>query len=120
MGYGMTARDSDGFVSGGRHHRYEHACWAKLKLFEESLKFVKTFNFNKFQFETDYISSVNRINKRGKDITMLGHCTNEVYKQMTNFTSSNVIWAMVNNCNLTINLDYPLDIHDLVLKDSIN
>ncbi|MFQ6634958.1 hypothetical protein Gotur_012113, partial [Gossypium turneri] len=119
MGYGMIARDSDGFVLGGGVIDMDmHAEWAELKALEESLNFARAFNFHKVQ-----------------DITLLGYCTDVICKQLENFNSSNVIWAnrccnkitdylckqaIVNHCNLTFKLDYPLDIHDLVMKDLIN
>ncbi|MBA0784548.1 hypothetical protein Gotri_025652 [Gossypium trilobum] len=137
IGYGLIARDSDGFVlgGGGIMDLDMHADWEELNAFEESLKFARAFNFPKVLFETDCISLVSRINKKGQDITLLGHHTDEICKQLENFSSSKVSWvnrscnritdylckqAIDRNCNLTFKLDYPMDIHDLVMKDSIN
>ncbi|MBA0654146.1 hypothetical protein Goklo_021216, partial [Gossypium klotzschianum] len=97
MGHGMIARDSDGFVLGGGVIDMDmHAEWAELKALEESLNFTRAFNFHKVQFETDCVSLLNRINKRGQDITLLRYCTDVICKQLENFNSSNVIWA--NRC----------------------
>ncbi|MBA0549344.1 hypothetical protein Golob_020380, partial [Gossypium lobatum] len=83
MGYGMFARDSDGFIFGegaGVIDTDMQTEWAELKAFEESLNFARSLNCPNLVFETDCISLVNRKNKRGQDITLLGHRINDVCK----------------------------------------
>ncbi|KAK5838772.1 hypothetical protein PVK06_007510 [Gossypium arboreum] len=104
VGFGVIARDSDGFVigrSGGFKEKIVPAEWAELEAFEESLKVANSFNISKAVFESDCASLVSRINNRGKDITILGSRVN-------------------NKCYWNFNMDYPLDIHDLVTNDAIN
>ncbi|MBA0788596.1 hypothetical protein Gotri_028084 [Gossypium trilobum] len=55
-GYGMVARDEDGFVIGGGGDLKEEALtveWAKIYAFEESLKLARTLNISKALFETE-------------------------------------------------------------------
>ncbi|MFQ6656043.1 hypothetical protein Gotur_026320 [Gossypium turneri] len=49
------------------------AAWVELYAFEESLKFAISLNISKVIFESDCVSLVNKVKKRGKDITMLGY-----------------------------------------------
>ncbi|MBA0824648.1 hypothetical protein Goarm_021302, partial [Gossypium armourianum] len=49
------------------------AAWVELYAFEESLKFAFSLNISKVIFESDCVSLVNKVKKRGKDITMLGY-----------------------------------------------
>ncbi|MBA0790395.1 hypothetical protein Gohar_015052 [Gossypium harknessii] len=78
---------------------------------------------------------VNRINKRGQDITPLGFYTEVICTQLKQFTHSKVLWvnrfcnkiadfickqAIVDNCNSIFKLDYPENIYELVMKDLIN
>ncbi|MBA0579573.1 hypothetical protein Gorai_021825 [Gossypium raimondii] len=138
MGYGMLARDSDGFVLGegaGIIDTNMQIEWVELKAFEESLNFARSLNFPNLVFETNCISLVNRINKRGQNITLLGHRINDVCKLPEYFNLPKIMWAnrscnrianhlckmaMDKNCNFNFNLDYPMDIHELVMNDSIN
>ncbi|MFQ6655540.1 hypothetical protein Gotur_026056 [Gossypium turneri] len=98
LGFGMITRNLDGFVlgGGGVTDIEMKANWAELKGLEESIKFAKAFNFHKVHFETDSVSLVNHINKRGHDITLLGYYTEVMCKQLEQFNSSNVLWA--NRC----------------------
>ncbi|KAG8488392.1 hypothetical protein CXB51_016552 [Gossypium anomalum] len=73
IGVGMIVRDSDGFVLGGGGSVTDAkmtAAWAKFKALEESIKFAKALNIQKVYIETDCVSLVNRINRRGQDILL--------------------------------------------------
>ncbi|MBA0753705.1 hypothetical protein Gogos_005451 [Gossypium gossypioides] len=91
MGYGIIARDWDGFVLGGSEGFIEsgmEADWAELRAFEESINFRKKFNFKDVQFELDSAGLVNRINNSDKDLTMMGHRLKEVCPHLRDFNSS--------------------------------
>ncbi|MBA0607314.1 hypothetical protein Godav_019641 [Gossypium davidsonii] len=108
MSFGMIVRDLDGFVSGGGIIEIDTQVeWAEIKAFKE----------------------------RDKDITILGHQINEVYKLLKGLNVAKICWAkrccnrttdfickdvVTENYNLIFDVDYPVDIHDLILNDSIN
>ncbi|KAA3487519.1 Transcription factor TFIIIB component B'' [Gossypium australe] len=97
MGYGMLAYDSDDFVIGGGASAIDtdiQVEWEKLKVFEESLNFATSLNFPNLVFKTNCISLINRINKRGQDITLLGHRINDVCKLLEYFNSPKIMWAI--------------------------
>ncbi|MBA0576508.1 hypothetical protein Golob_023870, partial [Gossypium lobatum] len=109
--------------------------YAGLKTFEESLNVACTFNISKTVFEFDYVSLVNMVNNRDKDITILGRQINKACKQLDKLDSAKVVWAnrscnqvadficdfaIKNRCNWNFNMDYLMDIHDLVKIDVIN
>ncbi|MBA0573967.1 hypothetical protein Golob_001211 [Gossypium lobatum] len=55
-GFGVIARDSEGFVIGGGYgfkNEEMTGDWAKLYAFEESLKIARLLNITKVTFETD-------------------------------------------------------------------
>ncbi|MBA0823606.1 hypothetical protein Goarm_020324 [Gossypium armourianum] len=137
MSFGMIVRDLDGFVLGGGIIEIDTQVeWAELKAFKESILFAINRKFGDVLFETDNVSMVNRIKKkRDKDITILGHQINEVYKLLKGLNVAKICWAkrccnrttdfickdaLTENYNLIFDVDYPADIHDLILNDSIN
>ncbi|KAK5845208.1 hypothetical protein PVK06_001368 [Gossypium arboreum] len=136
MSVGMIARDSDGFVLGsGVVEISTQAEWTEIKAFKESILFAINRNFSDVLFEPDNVSMVNQINKRNKDITMIGHQINEICKLLKGFNVAKVCWtmrccnriadfickkALADNCSLNFDVDYPGDFHDLILSDSIN
>lgn len=66
MSFGLVARDHDGFVLGGRAGVLEknvQAEWAELHALEESIRFARTKNWLKLEFEADCVSLVNRLNR---------------------------------------------------------
>ncbi|MBA0686728.1 hypothetical protein Goari_014316 [Gossypium aridum] len=82
-GFGVIVRDSDGFVLGGSYGFKDEkmmADWTELYAFEESLKIVRSLNTANAIFETDCASLVNRIKKRREDITIMGYCINDLFK----------------------------------------
>ncbi|MBA0875364.1 hypothetical protein Goshw_030304, partial [Gossypium schwendimanii] len=65
-GFGVIARDSEGFVIGGGYgfkNEEMTGDWAKLYAFEESLKIARLLNITKVTFETDCAGLANRIKK---------------------------------------------------------
>ncbi|MBA0666336.1 hypothetical protein Goklo_002758, partial [Gossypium klotzschianum] len=98
--YGLLARDSDGFVLGGRAGVLDKDLqieWGEMQSLGESINFVRSNNWSKMEFETDCVSLVNRFNKRNEDLTTIAD-------HLCKF-------AMDKNCTLDFNVDYPLDIH---------
>ncbi|MBA0820783.1 hypothetical protein Gohar_022326, partial [Gossypium harknessii] len=91
------------------------------------------FNFDRVIFESNYASIINRLYKHRDDITILGHRIDEVKSMIDLFAEAEVRWisrnknkvvdklyslAMKNSCNLSFELEYPSDIHQLVILDS--
>ncbi|KAA3477524.1 reverse transcriptase [Gossypium australe] len=98
VSFGLIARDSDGFVLGGRmgtRHKNMDVLWAEMSAMKESINFASLNNWDKVQIETDCISLVNST------------------------ADQLCILARDKNCNMDFNMDYPLEIHDLILKDAI-
>ncbi|KAG8503066.1 hypothetical protein CXB51_000824 [Gossypium anomalum] len=92
MSFGMIARDSDGFVLGsGIVETNTQAEWTEIKAFKESILFAINRNFSDVLFEADDVSMVNQINKRDKDITMMGHQINEICKLLKGFNVAKII-----------------------------
>lgn len=138
MSYVLLARDSDRFVLGGRVRVLDKDLqieWAELQLLEENIKFARTNNWTKLDFESDCVSLVNRFNKMNTDITTLGYCVQETYRLLESFYYFNFNWVprccnkvvdhlckwvMEKNCTWDFNVDYPSDIHKSVLNDAIN
>lgn len=136
--YGLVARDADGFVHGGRMgfvNKELHTEWAELQAMEESIYFARSKNWNSVELESDYASLVNRFNCRQEDLTMLGHRLREIQTLTYYFSHFSFnwaprccnkvadalcSWAKTNNCKKDFNMDYPLEIHELVLIDAIN
>ncbi|MBA0811000.1 hypothetical protein Gohar_002940 [Gossypium harknessii] len=109
--------------------------WAELLAMEESLNFSRLNNWKNLALESDCTSLVNRFNKRNNDLTLLGYRLREIHRQSFYFRFFNFRWAprccnkvadficnwaKVNNCNMDFNMDYPSEIHEIVLNDAIN
>ncbi|MBA0696043.1 hypothetical protein Goari_002630 [Gossypium aridum] len=109
--------------------------WAELLAMEESLKITGLNNWKNLELESDCASLVNRFNKRNNDLTLLGYRLREIHRQSLYFSFFNLRWAprccnkvfdficnwaKVNNCNMDCNMDYPSEIHDIVLNEAIN
>ncbi|MFQ6646750.1 hypothetical protein Gotur_019069, partial [Gossypium turneri] len=134
----LVARDSDGFVHGGCVgcvNKDLNAEWAEVQALEESIKFARNNNWKVVMLESDCANLVNQFNSRQKDLTVLGYRLKEIQKLTIYFSKFTITWAprccnkvadalckwaKIKNCYLAFNLDYPSDIHDLVLKDAIN
>ncbi|MBA0823604.1 hypothetical protein Goarm_020323 [Gossypium armourianum] len=98
MSFGMIARNPDGFVLGGAIVEINtQAEWTEIKAFKESILFAINRNFSDVLFEADNVSLVNQINKRDKDITMMGHQINEICKLLKGFNVAKICSAT--RCN---------------------
>ncbi|MBA0613664.1 hypothetical protein Godav_014052 [Gossypium davidsonii] len=104
MGLGVIVRDDYGFVLGG------FGC-------------------------SDNADIVNRIISKGQDITFIGQRANDIYLQLKTFEAAVITWAprpinkladfickfvLSNNCIWNFDVNYPKEIHDLVILDAIN
>ncbi|MFQ6639159.1 hypothetical protein Gotur_016853 [Gossypium turneri] len=78
---------------------------------------------------------VNAVNKRRLNITVLGQCIRSECDAFSSFESVQVKWANRNSnyaadslCKLAIrnendlyfDMEYPMDIHNIIIRDSIN
>ncbi|MBA0854118.1 hypothetical protein Goshw_026219 [Gossypium schwendimanii] len=138
IGFGVIVSDFDGLVlSGGWGFKDEDMTvdWEKLYALEESLKITRSLNIPNAIFETDCASLANRVKKGGDDIIIIGYHIKEILKTMEMCNNAAVNWinrscnkvadfickyAIINYCILVFGMDYPKEIHDLVIDDSIN
>ncbi|KAK5845660.1 hypothetical protein PVK06_001861 [Gossypium arboreum] len=138
MSFGLVARDHDGFVLGGQADVLEknvQAEWAEFHALVESLNFARTKNWRKLEFESDCVSLVNRLNKMNVDFSTMGHYIRESIKILDPCVCLNFVWAprccnnaadylckwaTAQNCITDFDVDYPLEIHDIILRDAIN
>ncbi|KAK5842498.1 hypothetical protein PVK06_004864 [Gossypium arboreum] len=137
-GFGVITRDSNGFIlgrGGGFKNEEMMTEWAEFYAFEEGFKLAHSLNIANAIFETDCGSVVNKFKKCKDDITIIGHHTKETYKTLEMFTTIVVKWAncscskvadfmckyaILNNFNMVSGMDYPREIHDIVIRDSFN
>ncbi|KAH1107769.1 hypothetical protein J1N35_011537 [Gossypium stocksii] len=109
--------------------------WAELYALEESLNITCSLNIPNAIFETDCASLTNWVKKCREDITIIRYHIKEILKTMEMFNNAAVNWinrscnnatdfiykyALINDCTLVFGMDYPKEIHDLVIDDSIN
>ncbi|MBA0694591.1 hypothetical protein Goari_004873 [Gossypium aridum] len=86
-------------------------------------------------FETDYASIVNHFRKHKEDIIILGHRIKEAYKMLDSLSKDDVnlvdrgcnksvdslcTWSLSNYCNLSFEMDYPSDIHNITRTSVVN
>ncbi|MBA0610670.1 hypothetical protein Godav_011484 [Gossypium davidsonii] len=137
-GLNVIIRDFDGFVhSGGWGFKDEDTTvdWEKLYALEESLKITRSLNIPNAIFETDCTSLANKVKKGREDITIIRYQIKEILKTMEMCNNAAVNWinrscnkvadfickyAIINDCTLVFGMDYPKEIHDLVIDDFIN
>ncbi|MBA0766710.1 hypothetical protein Gotri_015728 [Gossypium trilobum] len=137
VGYGVIARDEERFVlGGGRGFKEvpisveEAECYA----FEESIKLTCKLNINTdVIFEMDNACLVNKVKNQRTNFTIIGAQIKESTKSFANFKLADLVWTSW-SCNLVADLickkmcaeagtwlfdmDYPLDIHDVVICDA--
>ncbi|MBA0817481.1 hypothetical protein Gohar_022040 [Gossypium harknessii] len=103
MSFGLVARDHDGFVLGGRAGVLEinaGAEWVELQALAESMELAQEKRWLKLELESDYAN-------------MAPQCCNKAVDQLCK-------WAYKNNCTKAFDMDYPFEIHDVILRDAIN
>ncbi|KAK5817381.1 hypothetical protein PVK06_022305 [Gossypium arboreum] len=138
MGLGIIVRDEYGFVLGGYGCTKEksfNSDWAEIMAIEEGIFLAKKMNIKKVLFESDNANIVNNINSKGQDITFIGQRANDIHLQLKSFEAAAVTWAprssnriadfickfvLKSNCKWVIDVNYPSEIHELVIQDVIN
>ncbi|MBA0843757.1 hypothetical protein Goarm_000917 [Gossypium armourianum] len=138
MSFRLVARDHDGFVLGERAGVLEknvQAEWVEMHALEESIRFARTKNWLNLEFEADCVSFVNRLNRPKANFSTMGHRIREILKLLDSCFSFCFVWAprccnkaadylcnwaTINNYTKDFNIDYPLEIHDIIVSDEIN
>ncbi|XP_017629105.1 uncharacterized protein LOC108472096 [Gossypium arboreum] len=136
--YGAIARDHDGFVIGGSYsfvNKIQNMKWAEFDAFVEGLNLALKLKVDKLILESDSAFLVNATKKRDQDITILGCSIKKASRMFRNFTSVQVNWigrcsnraadflcilAIKEKCNSYFNMDFPMEIHSIVINDAIN
>ncbi|KAK5836054.1 hypothetical protein PVK06_011800 [Gossypium arboreum] len=132
----MVKRLED-FVLGGRagvKGNHMSVKWAKLDALIKGITMACFYNFDKIIFESNYVNLVNCFRKNQEDITILGHKIKDTRGMLEIFTSAEVKWigrnrnkmanslcnlALSNHYNLTFDMEYPSDIHNCIILDSL-
>ncbi|XP_016729506.1 uncharacterized protein [Gossypium hirsutum] len=136
-GLGTIARDQDGFVIGGCYKFVDKALdvnWAELEALKKGLHLAARLKIARLIVESDSAGLVNSVNKRNKDITVFGQHIKHTCNAFNFFDSIHVNWisrtsnnaadllchlAVRNKVDLYFDMDYPTDIHSLIIKDAI-
>ncbi|KAH1040036.1 hypothetical protein J1N35_041779 [Gossypium stocksii] len=136
--FGAIARDHDGFLLGGYYGHFEkflEATWAELEALVESLNLASLLNVANLILESDNLMLVNTVKKRKQDVTILGQYVKQECKAFKNFDSVQINWIDRNSnnvaellCNLVIknkinlyfDMDYSLEIHNIIIHEAIN
>ncbi|MBA0699526.1 hypothetical protein Goari_001156 [Gossypium aridum] len=109
--------------------------WAEVEAFKVGLKLAKSLNVGRLTVESDSAMLVNAVNKRRLDITILGQCSRSECDVFSSFELVQVNWTNRNSnylanslCKLAIrnendlyfDMEYPMDIHNIIIRDAIN
>ncbi|MBA0727587.1 hypothetical protein Golax_000560 [Gossypium laxum] len=109
--------------------------WAELDAFKEGLKLEEWLKIGRLIVESDSAMLVNAVKKRRMDISILGQCIRRECEAFGNFELVQVTWinrnnntaadalcklAIRNKNNLYFDMEYPLDIHNIIIHDAIN
>ncbi|MBA0630620.1 hypothetical protein Godav_002697 [Gossypium davidsonii] len=134
-GVGAVARDHDRFVIEGCYNFEEKAMdviWAELDVFKEGLKLAERLKIGRLIVESD---SATLVKKRRMDISIFGQCVKRECDAFSKFESVQVTWinrnsnyaanslcklAIRNKNDLYFDMEYPLDIHNIIINDAIN
>ncbi|MBA0684772.1 hypothetical protein Goari_026335 [Gossypium aridum] len=135
--YGLVARDTDGFVLGGRVGTSNNVLsieWTEMHAMEVSIKYARSKNWKCVAIESDCTSIVNRFNSSKEDLTLMSYQLKEIRKLTVGFNFFTVKWALrccnrvadalcnwanLNKRCMNFNMDFPTEIHDVVLNDAI-
>ncbi|MBA0784801.1 hypothetical protein Gotri_025785, partial [Gossypium trilobum] len=127
-----------GFVIGGCYNFKDKAMditWAELDAFKEGLKLAERLKIDRLIVESDSAMLVNAVKKKRTDISILGQSVRKECEVFSNFKSVQVNWINRNSnyaadslCNLAIrnknvlyfDMEYPSDIHNIIIQDAIN
>ncbi|MBA0561233.1 hypothetical protein Golob_018082, partial [Gossypium lobatum] len=132
---GIIARDYDGFVLGGRAVFLNYKMdieWAEMEPLREGIMWDRN-NVTRALFETDCVSLVNQFKSRQGDILIFGFRLKEIFGLLESFINFKIKWvahssnkvadslcklAINKRCTFPFNMEYPSDIHGLVLVDA--
>ncbi|MBA0739979.1 hypothetical protein Gogos_013204 [Gossypium gossypioides] len=133
VGYGAIVRDADGFVIVGCYvfeNKAIDVVRAELKALPLGLKLASRLNMTKIIMESDNATLINTIKNRDKDVTILGCCVKQECEAIRKFDTIHFNWidrnsnevadmlckiAIKNRCDLMFNMDYPLEIHNIII-----
>ncbi|MBA0866689.1 hypothetical protein Goshw_023480 [Gossypium schwendimanii] len=93
MGYGVIARDEVGFMVGGCRgckNMEVTSERAELVALDEGMQLAGRLNIQQVLFESDNASLINRIKRRGMDITIMGKYEHETCRKLEMFASADV------------------------------
>ncbi|MBA0771472.1 hypothetical protein Gotri_006982 [Gossypium trilobum] len=97
VGYGVIARDDEGFVLGGGGGFIKKTMSveeAECHAFEASIKTACQLNINgDVLFETDNVGLVNKLKNQGIDITIIGARIKVCKEDFNNFNLADLIWT---------------------------
>ncbi|MBA0645264.1 hypothetical protein Goklo_013385 [Gossypium klotzschianum] len=96
MGFGVIAREYEGFVVGGCGGSKESTLnseWAELLALEEGVQLARKLKLQRVVFESDNASIVNKIRRNGQDFTILGQRAYDTCMQLKTFEAAGVTWA---------------------------
>ncbi|MBA0777580.1 hypothetical protein Gotri_005587, partial [Gossypium trilobum] len=109
--------------------------WVELEAFKEGLKLAERLKIDRLIVESDSAMLVNAVKKRRTNISILGQCVRKECDAFSNFESVQVNCINRNSnytadflCNLAIrnkndlyfDMEYPSDIHNIIIQDVIN
>lgn len=98
------------------------------------MKLAHSMKIPKLIVESDNATLINTVNKCEKDVTILGQCIKNECMILRNFDLVLFNWidrrsneaadslsklAIKNNCNLNFKMDYPLEIHKVIIREVI-
>ncbi|MBA0857117.1 hypothetical protein Goshw_007727 [Gossypium schwendimanii] len=136
--FGIIARDHEGFVLGGRAgvlNRNYNAEWTELYALEESIKLARENTWVRLEFESDCASLINHLRRPNIDFSTMGHRIWDLlnilnprfsfmFKWAPRYCNKAAdqlcSWALFNNCTKTFDMDYSMEIYNIVLNDAIN
>ncbi|MBA0548279.1 hypothetical protein Golob_019387, partial [Gossypium lobatum] len=109
--------------------------WAELVAVIEGLELAREKSWLKLDLESDCANLVNRLKRTRVDYSTYGYhirqllhsfdlcfnfnfvlaprCCNKAVDRLCN-------WTLKNNCSKVFDMDYPIVIHDVILKEAIN
>ncbi|MBA0590659.1 hypothetical protein Gorai_019355 [Gossypium raimondii] len=108
--------------------------WAKLDALLVGIQLTQPLNLDKVIFKADCACTVTRLCKHKDDITIFGYRIKKVREMFDSFSKAKVKWvnrwgnkatdflckwSSSNYCNMLFEIDYPSDIHNLVIVDAI-
>ncbi|KAK5841682.1 hypothetical protein PVK06_004003 [Gossypium arboreum] len=101
----------------------------ELKALIIGMKLASILKLTKIIMESDNATLINTFKNRDKDVTILGCCVKQKCKALKKFDTIQFNWidrksndvvdmlskiAIKNRCDLTFEMDYPLEIHDVL------